>query len=87
MDIYINLDDVASSNIKKIKYEAHSDNSSMEYFPTTKGILTIMYSNDSVYNYLDVPLGTVGNIFTNDSVGKFIASFIKPMYECEKVEQ
>lgn len=86
MDIYLNIDNVASSNIKKIKYEAHCNNEDMKYFNNTKGVLTVMYSNDSVYNYLDVPIATVGNLIIHESIGKSIASLVKPMFESEKVE-
>jgi hypothetical protein len=85
MDIYINIDDVASSNIKKIKYEAHCDNENMKYFNNIKGVLTIMYSNESIYNYLDVPISTIGNVITHDSVGKSVATLVKPNFESEKV--
>lgn len=85
MDIYINIDDVASSNIKKVKYEAHVKNNDMRDFNQVKGVLTIMYSNDAIYNYLDVPLITVGNLMIHDSIGKSVASLVKPMFESEKV--
>lgn len=85
MIIDIRMDDVASSNIKRIKYEASSDNKDMFPIFAIKGTLTITYSNDSVYNYLDVPASVAGNLFINDSVGKFISSYVKKMYESEKV--
>lgn len=87
MVIDIRMDDVASSNIKRIKYEANSDNKDMVPIFAIKGILTITYSNDSVYNYLDVPASVAGNLFINDSIGQFIANYVKKMYESEKVEK
>lgn len=86
MIIDIRMDDVASSNIKRIKYEASFNNSDMIPINLAKGILTITYSNDSVYNYLDVPASVAGNLFINESIGKFISNYVKQMYESEKVE-
>lgn len=85
MFVDVRIADINSSNIKNIKFEASINNDDIKYFSGVKGTLTVVYNNDSTYNYLDVPLAVLGNIFIHDSVGATIAKIVKPSFESERV--
>jgi len=85
MNIDIRLEDVASSNIKDIKFVSKTDNSDMIPYNRVEGTLTIVYSNGAMYNYFNVPITHIGNLFIHESVGKYVAAHIKQLFESEKV--
>lgn len=53
----------------------------------TEGSLIITYKNGSQYSYWNVPSAVAVDMITQVSVGRFVASVIKPNYEFRKIEE
>ena len=64
---------VASSTIKGIGYRAETEN--------TKSQLTVIFAGGARYVYVDVPIDLWKRFKEAESVGKFFAREIKPVYE------
>jgi hypothetical protein len=86
MIVDIRLDDVQSSNVKRIHYQAERVNDYNKDISDIKGTLTITYFNDAMYNYLDIPMYVIGNILMRSSIGSSMA-IIKKEFESERVGQ
>lgn len=84
MIIDVRLDDVQSSNVKRIHYQAERANDPNKEISDIRGTLTITYFNDSMYNYLDVPMYVVGNLLMRSSIGASMA-VIKKQFESERI--
>lgn len=63
--------DVESSNVKQIGYD---DNT-----------LFVLFKNNGLYKYLDVPENIFEGLLNAESVGKLLNKDIKNIYECERV--
>jgi hypothetical protein len=64
---------VDSSNVKSVGYV------------TEENVLLVLFKNDTLYKYFDVPFETYTQLTEAESVGKFLNSEIKKNFECEKV--
>lgn len=47
----------------------------------TDGILSVTYTGEKHYHYMDVPFVVVAQMLTADSIGKFVNAVVKPNYE------
>ena len=63
---------VDSSNIDKIKHENNN--------------LYVLFSNGSIYEYIDVPHNIYQNMLTSQSKGKYLHQYIKGIYQYSKLE-
>lgn len=65
------MHNVESSNVKQIGYE---DNT-----------LFVLFKNNGLYKYFDVPSDVFQTVLNAESVGKALNSKIKKIYECERI--
>lgn len=62
---------VESSNVQAIGYD--------------KGSIYVMFKNDSIYKYQDVPTEIFNGLLEAESVGKYLNKEIKKTYECSRI--
>lgn len=67
----VQMYNVESSNIKQIGY---MDNN-----------LLVLFKNNGLYKYFDVPGDVFHDILNAESVGKTLNSKVKKIYECERI--
>lgn len=52
------------------------------YMPNSKRFTVQYRTSETYYTYVGVPFEVVHGLMTADSVGKYVATEIKPNYEC-----
>ena len=68
------LNEVQSSNIKRVGYNAEKED------------LFVEYLSGALYRYKKVPKEVYDQLLESDSKGKFINTYIKGKYEYEKIK-
>lgn len=63
--------EVSSSNIESVDYES--------------GILYVKFLNGGLYAYYRVPYGRFVGLMNADSVGGYLAEYIKPYYDYRRI--
>lgn len=76
----IQITNIPSSNVEAVTVMKHPEGNTVR----------VTFKNGGVYDYQQVSVEIVKELLktvaTGESVGKFIGSFIKPVFECVKVE-
>lgn len=67
----IKMYDVESSNVKQIGYD--------------ENILFVLFKNNGLYKYADVPQNIFEDLLNAESVGKTLNKAVKKIYECERI--
>lgn len=69
----MNRDPVTSSNVTSVGYDPGS------------GTLEVEFHNGSIYQYFDVPEAIYNGLIHADSVGGFLAAYVKGTYRFSRV--
>jgi hypothetical protein len=71
-------------NGKVISVDINSTNLKSASYDTENKVLTVVFNNGSIYNYIDVPWEVFTKFRMSDSQGKFLNTKIKGIYEFNK---
>jgi len=68
-----NMQDVQSLNIKSVGYDEDTN------------ILYVMFLNENLYTYSNVPATAYSKLMTANSIGIYLNIYIKPFYYYNKI--
>lgn len=71
---------------KIITVEVNSSNLRSASYDTEKKVLTVVFNNGSIYEYLDFPWEMFTKFRISDSQGKFLNTTIKGKYSYNKIK-